>query len=111
MLSYRKPDTPALVIVVGIACSTQDRGEAMPRLIVSRSDRLPTRGDKSKCQIPHAVTMSDSKTWRNAIWCANLRVVCILIFRPVSGLVPGRVVDTLAVDTAKLKMWGPRSAH
>lgn len=55
--------------------------------------------------------MSDSKTWRNAIWCANLRVVCILIFRPVSGLVPGGVVDTLAVDTAKLKMWGPRSAY
>jgi hypothetical protein len=55
--------------------------------------------------------MSDSKTWRNAIWCAILRVVCILIFRPVSGLVPGGMVDTLNVDAAKLNMWGPRSAH
>jgi len=55
--------------------------------------------------------MSDSKTWRNAIWYADLRVVCNLIFRPVSGLVSEGVVDTLAVDTAKLKMWEPRSAH
>ena len=38
-------------------------------------------------------------------------MVCILIFRPVSGLVPEGMVGTLTVDAAKLNMWGPQNAH
>ena len=40
--------------------------------LVARSRRRSVRGNKSNCQIPHAVIVLDSKTWRNPILCADL---------------------------------------
>lgn len=60
----------------------------------------------------HAVITLDGLVWRNTILCADLCLICILIYGTVSGLVHKCVASNLRLSNVQnlksIAMWGPR---